>query len=86
MSNRLSYNRFTLNNKRIIQAPDTNFIGCIYCKKKYVNDTELDYDGDGTAYCNYCGIDTIVAWHLIEGDNRIEQLKIWYEEGFGNEY
>jgi hypothetical protein len=82
MSNRLSYNRFTLYNKQIIQAPDTEFIGCIYCKEKYRNDKELYYDDDNTAYCHYCGIDTIVAWHLIPSDNGLEKLREWYEEGF----
>ena len=85
MTDRLSYNYLTRCNKQIIQAPDTNFIGCIYCKNMYVNDKELYYDEDETAYCHFCGTDTIVAWHLIPGDNGIEKLREWYKEGFGND-
>ena len=82
MTERLSYNPLTLQNKEVIEAPDTEFIGCIYCKRKYVNNKELYYDWCDTAYCHYCGIDAIVAWHLIPGDNGIEKLIEWYEEGF----
>ena len=78
----LSYNYLTKQNKQIIEAPDTEFIGCIWCQNMYINDTQLNYDENDTAYCNFCGIDTIIAWHLIPGDNKIQQLRMWYEEGF----
>ena len=48
----------------------------------YINDTQLHYDENDTAYCHYCGLDTVIAWHLIPGDNRIEKLIEWYNEGF----
>ena len=72
----LSYNYLTKCNKQIIQAPDTEYIGCIWCQNMHINDTQLHYDENDTAYCHYCGLDTVIAWHLIPGDNRIEKLKV----------
>jgi hypothetical protein len=61
------------NNKIILDRPDTEFVGCIFCKKKYLNRIEVFY------------LDTIVAWQLIPGNNdedKIQQLEDWYIEGF----
>ena len=82
--NRVSYMELCSNNKIIINRPDTEFVGCIFCKKKYLNRIEVFYL-DTDAACKECHIDTIVAWQLIPGntdEDKIQQLEDWYIEGF----
>ena len=79
----LSYMSLCSNNKSTIEKPDTNYIGCIYCKKKYEN--EINIFDSNTAVCNKCHVDAVVPWQSIPGDNESHkhlQLRRWHNEGF----
>jgi len=80
----LSYMRFCSNNKSIIEKPETEYIGCIFCKRKYRNTINIFYLNTDAA-CNQCYIDAVVPWQSIPGDNDSQkylQLQRWYNEGF----
>ena len=53
--------QYCTNNKE--QLIESNICGCFYCCKIYSPKEikEYLYEGDGTALCPYCGIDSVIA-------------------------
>ena len=53
--------QYCTNNKE--QLIESNICGCFYCCKIYSTKEIKEYlnEGDGTALCPYCGIDSVIA-------------------------
>ena len=53
--------QYCTNNKE--QLIESNICGCFYCCKIYSPKEIKEYlnEGDGTALCPYCGIDSVIA-------------------------
>lgn len=56
--------QYCTNNKK--QLNESTICGCFYCCKIYSPNEIKEYlnEGDGTAICPYCGIDTVIAQNV----------------------
>lgn len=68
--------------KQLEQSP---LAGCFYCKKIYLPDEIYEWvDGDDTALCPKCGIDSVIPLMVGDPDNKKilkEMFEYWFNRG-----
>lgn len=76
----LQASKYSIRNKAQIEASKT--VGCYSCLRIYPkNELENWIDGNDTALCNYCGVDSILgdnSPYRIDKETLVALKKYWF--------